>query len=214
MRRIAVFTPAWTKFMWHREPRVCIWIRDETHPYFFLYDHALDRAWNCMPDVAREPTLLQRDMDATSGIGPATFLFFSFLFLPFLSSPYTWLFLFFLFIAVRLPRDSGRVASLRLLTRPLQYSFRTLFLTLLSPTRGLEASGIMDWNCRVKLTLGTRFAASLDLAAVAALIHRGWCNATRFGYARLSLEIWMNEEEDTCERNYESDNLVDGTTIK
>lgn len=35
MRAVAVFTPTWTKFMWHREPRVCIWIRDETHPYFF-----------------------------------------------------------------------------------------------------------------------------------------------------------------------------------
>lgn len=145
MRRIAVFTPAWTKFMWHREPRVCIWIRDETHPYFFLYDHALDRAWNCMPDVAREPTLLQRDMDATSGIGPATFLFFSFLFLPFLSSLYTWLFLFFLFIAVRLPRDSERVASLRLLTRPLQYSFRTLF-SAVTDTRPWSV-----WNYGLKL---------------------------------------------------------------
>ena len=35
MRTVAVFTPTLTKFMWHQEPRVCIWIRDETHPYFF-----------------------------------------------------------------------------------------------------------------------------------------------------------------------------------
>lgn len=53
MRSIVVFTPAWTKFMWHREPRVCIWIRDETHPYFFLYDRVFCRAWNRVPDVAR-----------------------------------------------------------------------------------------------------------------------------------------------------------------
>lgn len=150
-----LYTPACTEFMWHREPRVCVWIRDEIHPYLFLYDHnRWARRWNCMPDVAREPTLLQHacNMDATSGMeGPRNLFFLPF---PPLTSPNSFCsvcaFAAWFWTSRLLQAVFATFNASPSVTRHVLFERRSSKV-LLSPTRGLEASGITDWKRRVKI---------------------------------------------------------------